>query len=374
MSEMKKLGFGMMRLPLTQPDDTTKIDFPQVCRMVDTFLEKGFTYFDTAYMYHNHNSERIVNEALVKRHPRDSFRLATKLPLGMMKGMEPSDMERIFQEQREKCGVDYFDYYLLHCLDKENYARAQEFDSFAFLQQKKAEGQIRKMGFSYHDNAELLDQILTEHPETEFVQLQINYLDWEDDMVQSRKCYEVCVRHQKPVIVMEPVKGGMLASIPDKAAELFKSHEPDVSVASWAVRFAASLDNVFMVLSGMSNEQQLQDNTAFMTDFKPLNNEELTVINQAVDIIHASIAVQCTACRYCTEGCPMKIAIPDYFTLYNRQLQFGDASRSRDRFRDLAGRSGKPSECIACGQCEDHCPQHLPIIENLKKAAELFEA
>ena len=172
---------------------------------------------------------------------------------------------------------------------------------------------------------------------------------------------------------MEPVKGGMLANIPEKASALFKSHEPEASVASWAVRFAASLDNVFMVLSGMSNEQQLQDNTAFMTNFKPLSKEELTLIDQAVDIIHASIAVQCTSCRYCTEGCPMKIAIPDYFTLYNRQFQFGDASRSRDRFKDLAGRSGKPSECIACGQCEEHCPQHLPIIENMKKLAEMFE-
>lgn len=373
MSEMKKLGFGMMRLPLTQPDDPTKIDLPQVCRMVDTFLGKGFTYFDTAYMYHNHCSEKIVKKALVERHPRDCFKLATKLPLGMMKGMEPSDMERIFQEQREKCGVDYFDYYLLHCLDKENYARAQKFDSFAFLQQKKAEGQIRKMGFSYHDNAELLDQILTEHPETEFVQLQINYLDWEDDNVQSRKCYEVCVKHGKPVIVMEPVKGGMLANIPEKAADLFKSCEPDASIASWAVRFTASLDSVFMVLSGMSDEQQLQDNTSFMTDFKPLSKEELTIIDQAVDIIHASIAVSCTSCRYCTEGCPMKIAIPDCFTLYNRQYQFGDASHSKERFKDLIGRSGKPSECIACGQCEEHCPQHLPIIENLKKLAGMFE-
>lgn len=369
--EMKKLGFGMMRLPLTQADNPTKIDLPQVCQMVDTYLEKGFSYFDTAYMYHNYTSEIIVNEALVKRHPRESFKLATKLPVALLKQKE--DVERIFEEQRKKCGVDYFDYYLLHCLDTGNYQVAQNLDCFAFIVQKKSEGKVKKIGFSYHDNAKLLDEILTAHPEIEFVQLQINYLDWEDPKVQSRKCYEVCVKHEKPVIVMEPVKGGMLASVPEEVASLFQLQEPDMSVASWAVRYAASLSNVFMVLSGMSNYEQLLDNTEYMQTFIPLNAAEIETVNKAVDIIHSSIAIQCTACRYCVEGCPMKIAIPEYFSIYNAQLQFGDASRAKGRFSTLADKNGKPSECIACGQCEGHCPQHLPIIENMRKVSELFE-
>lgn len=368
---MKKLGFGMMRLPQTQADDPTKVDLPQVCQMVDAFLEKGFTYFDTAYMYHNYVSENIAKEALVKRHPRDSFKLATKLPVRLLKQKE--DMERIFEEQRQKCGVEYFDYYLLHCLDTENYRTAQALDSFSFIVRKKTEGKVKNIGFSYHDSAELLDEILTAHPEIEFVQLQINYLDWDDSKVQSRKCYEVCVKHEKPVIVMEPVKGGMLASVPQEVASLFHSQAPDMSVASWAVRYAASLPNVFMVLSGMSNYEQLLDNTKYMQSFTPLNDTEMAIINKAVDTIHSSIAIQCTACRYCVEGCPKKIAIPEYFSLYNTQLQFGDASRSKGRFNDLTGKNGKPSECIACGQCESHCPQHLPIIENMQKVSALFE-
>lgn len=368
---MKKLGFGMMRLPLTQADDPTKIDLPQVCQMVDTFLDRGFCYFDTAYMYHNYASENIVKEALVKRHPRESFKLATKMPVRMLKQKE--DVERIFEEQRQKCGVDYFDYYLLHCLDTENYQVAKDMDCFAFMIQKKAEGKAKKIGFSYHDSAELLDEILTAHPEFEFVQLQINYLDWEDEKVQSRKCYEVCVKHEKPVIVMEPVKGGMLASVPEDVSALFQSQRPDMSVASWAVRYAASLPNVFMVLSGMSNSAQLLDNTDYMQNFIPLDLTERKTVDQAVDIIHSRIAIQCTACRYCVEGCPMKIAIPEYFSLYNKQLQFGDASHARAGFDNLSGKHGKPSECIACGQCESHCPQHLPIIENMQKVSELFE-
>lgn len=369
--EMKKLGFGTMRLPQTDPDDPTKIDFPQVCRMFDTFLEQGFTYFDTAYMYHNYASEPMVKQALVSRHPRDSFKLATKMPISLLK--DAADMPRIFQEQCEKCGVEYFDYYLLHCLDTNNYKKAQDMDSFSFAMAKKAEGKIRNFGFSYHDNAELLDEILTAHPEVEFVQLQINYLDWEDDNVQSRKCYEVCVKHDKPVIVMEPVKGGMLASIPEAVSQLFKAENPTASAASWAVRFAASHENVFMVLSGMSNYEQLLDNISFMQNFTPLTADELATIEKAVDLIHSSIAIQCTACRYCVEGCPMKLAIPDYFKLYNMHLQFGDAARAKMRFSNYNGKAGKPSECIACGQCEEHCPQHLPIIENMKKVAKIFE-
>ncbi len=367
---MKNLGMGMMRLPLLNADDPTSIDFDQVCRMVDTFLERGFTYVDTAYMYHNHVSEYVVGDALVKRHPRGSYQLATKLPIFFAK--EQGDLERFFNEQCEKCKTDYFDYYLIHCLDKGNMKPATEFDAFGFVLQKKAEGKVGKVGFSFHDSAELLDEILTAHPEMEFVQLQINYIDWEDENVQSRKCLEVCQKHNKPVIVMEPVKGGMLASIPEEAESLFKSYAPDASVASWAVRFAASCPNVFMVLSGMSNEEQLLDNMSFMQDFKPLSDEERGIVDKAVDIIHKAIAIQCTGCAYCVEGCPVKIPIPEYFKMYNSQCQYGDASRAKARFAEKKN-DGQPSQCIECGQCEGHCPQHLPIIENMKKVAEMFE-
>lgn len=244
---MKKLGFGLMRLPVTKKDDPTKIDMKQLGKMADVFVENGFTYFDTAYMYHDGISEKAVKKAIVARYPRESFLLATKLPTMFLK--EEGDHERIFAEQLEKCGVDYFDYYLLHNLNVENYAIAEKFGSFAYVAKLKKEGKIRHMGFSFHDTAEVLDKILTEHPEAEFVQLQINYLDWDDPTIQSRKCYETAVRHGKKVIVMEPVKGGTLANLPEEAAKLLKEAHPDWTQAGWALRFVAGLENVMTVLS-----------------------------------------------------------------------------------------------------------------------------
>ena len=371
----KKLGFGLMRLPRLDPNNEGSIDLEQTKQMVDTFLQRGFTYFDTAWMYCAFKSENAVKDALTSRHPRESYTLATKLHAAYIHSLD--DRDAIFNTQREKTGVDYFDYYLLHDVGVEHYEIYKKYDCFAWIAEKKRQGLIKHMGFSFHDTAEVLDKILTEHPEMEFVQLQINYLDWDSEGVQSRKCYEVATKHGKPVIVMEPVKGGTLAKLPAAAEALLRQADPGASIPSWAVRFAASLPNVKMVLSGMSSTEQLLDNTGYMQDFVPLTQQEQAVIAQAVGIINASIAIPCTGCAYCTEGCPMHIAIPKYFSLYNAEMQElkeKDFTSQGTYYDNLTLKFGKASDCIGCGQCESVCPQHLPIIENLKRVAKQFEA
>ncbi len=369
----KKLGFGLMRLPLTNPDDASSIDIELTKKMVDSFIENGFTYFDTAWMYCGFNSENAVKEALVKRHPRDSYTLATKLHAGFLQTKE--DRDKIFQTQLEKTGVDYFDYYLIHDVGLDHYKVYTELDCFHWLMDKKEKGLVKHIGFSYHDNAELLDKVLTEHPEMEFVQLQINYLDWDSEGIQSRKCYEVAVKHNKPVIVMEPVKGGTLAKVPENVEEMYQAYDADMSVPSWAIRFAASLDNVKMVLSGMSNMEQLMDNMSYMKDFVPLNETENAMVMKAVKMINSNIAIPCTGCAYCVDGCPMNIAIPKYFSLYNadrQEVKEKGWTPQGEYYDRLTGTFGKASDCVGCGQCEHVCPQHLPIINNLKEVANYF--
>ncbi len=364
----KKLGFGMMRLPKIDPTKEDSIDIEETKRMVDYFIENGFTYFDTAWMYMGFASENAVKEALVKRYARDTYTLATKLHAGFINTKEYRD--KVFNEQLRKTGVEYFDYYLVHDIEEEFYRKFTELDVFNWLKEKKEAGLVKKMGFSFHDKPELLDRVLTEHPEMEFVQLQINYLDWNSENIQSRKCYEVATKHGKPVIVMEPVKGGTLANVPKKAEELFKGKHPEMSVPSWAIRYVASLENVKMVLSGMSNMEQMKDNVSYMKEFKPLDEEERGIIEKALSIINGEIAVACTGCAYCVDGCPMNIPIPRYFSLYNLNKKGDRPEQRKQEYKEITKEFGAADACIECRQCENICPQHLPITQHLKEVSE----
>lgn len=366
----KKLGFGCMRLPVID-GNTENIDDGLFCKMIDCFMEQGFTYFDTAYPYHNQKSEEAVKRCLVERYEREKFYLADKMP--MWNAKEYADYEKIFAEQLERCGVSYFDFYLLHALNVSRYEEGIKLGAFTFIQKMKQEGKIRHIGFSFHDTADVLDKILTEHPETEFVQLQINYYDWESENVQSRKCYETAVKHGVPVIVMEPVKGGTLANLVPKAGKVLKALDQNASYASFAVRYAASLENVFMVLSGMSDMEQLTDNTSYMREFVPLNEEEQDGIAKVVEELAKLPTIPCTKCRYCVDGCPQKINIPELFQAYDQVIQFGDNAISRRSYENAMKEHGLPESCVECGLCEEQCPQHLEIRTLLKDVTKVFE-
>lgn len=367
---MKHLSFGLMRLPLLDPNDNRSIDLAAVTRMADRFLENGFTHFDTAYPYHGGRSEEAFREAVVRRYPRQNFAVTDKMPLWLLEGRE--DLENIFARQLERCGVEYFDYYWLHALNAQRLEQCRQLDAFRFLERKKAEGRIRHTGFSFHDSAQVLDELLTAHPELEYVQLQLNYLDWDTETVQSRRCYETARRHGKRVMVMEPVKGGALAQLPPEAEALLKELDPGLSPAAWALRFAGGLEGVDMVLSGMSNMEQLEENMRTFDPLRPLSPREGEALSQAAELIRQAISIPCTACRYCTDGCPKHIPIPDYFQLYNDAKQ-GRRSPAGSLDKLVRTFGGTPSDCIACRQCEDHCPQKLPIVQYLAQTAKLLE-
>lgn len=368
-----KLGFGLMRLPKVEDASGERIDLGQVERMVDAFLDAGLTYFDTAYVYHDGQSECVARKALVERHPREAFTLATKLPAWKLE--KPEDMQRIFDEQLERTGAGFFDYYLLHNVADEHIGVYERMGAWEWAQRLRDKGLIRHLGFSFHDTADVLDRLLTEHPEVEFVQLQINYLDWGHDVVQSGACYEVAERHGVPVVVMEPVKGGTLAKLPEDVAAPLTALDASASQASWALRFAASLSQVKMVLSGMSTETQMADNLATLAPsaFKPLTQEERDALHEVVSRYTSVETVGCTACRYCTPGCPQGIDIPTIISCVNNRRRYRDGRSEMAYQRALTAGSARASACVACGQCESACPQHLPIIEVLKEAAEAFD-
>ena len=364
--DVPKLGFGLMRLP----KKGVGTDIEQTKKMVDLFMEAGFTYFDTAFVYPG--SEKAIKKALVDRYPRESYTLCTKINAFMLAPNEKAAKQQ-FYTSLERTGAGYFDYYLLHAFMEKNYRKYDKFHLWDFVKEQKEKGLVKYFGFSYHDGPELLDQILTEHPEVDFIQLQINYADWEDPSVASRANYEVARKHGKSIVVMEPVKGGTLANPPKAVRKLFDAYHPDMSYASWAIRFVASLDGIITVLSGMSNIAQMEDNLSYMRDFKPLNDEEQKIIQQAQRILGHSATIPCTACHYCMEGCPTGIRIPDIFAAMNKEIGNGQTEEAKAAYAKAVSEGAAASACIACGQCENACPQHLTVIEYLRQAAEMFE-
>lgn len=372
---MVQLGFGMMRLPLLDENDQTSIDVEQVKKMVDTYMESGFNYFDTAFVYHEGVGESTFKKTVVERYPRDSFKIATKLPLFVI--TEESQLEPIFAQQLENCGVDYIDYFMLHNVSGFTENAWKNVDLYSFIEKKKREGKIKHIGISTHGDAEFLEEILFDHPELEFVLLQINYLDWEDEGIDAKKCWEVARKYNKKIMVMEPYKGGFLADVPEEAEKVMKEHAPDRSVVSWAMRFVANIEDIDVVLTGASTLEQLEDNIHEFKNADSLNDDEMEVIKEVTEIINSNITVDCTKCRYCVDACAEDIDIAKIFDLYNKHkmlkiddwTQFGNAYLNYTKLPDV----GIASDCIECEACIEECPQSINIPDVLKDVAKTFE-
>ncbi len=362
-----KLGFGLMRLPRLASGG---FDIEQMKTMVDKFIEAGGTYFDTAYVYEG--SEEATGKALVERYPRESYTLCSKLNAWLNSPDEASAKQQIYTSL-ERTGAGYFDYYLLHALQENNYKIYDEYHLWDYVKELKEKGLIKHYGFSFHASPELLDELLTAHPDVELVQLQLNYADWENPEVASRACYEIARKHGKSITVMEPVKGGALADPIPAVRDILTGANPDASCASWAIRYVASLDGIITVLSGMSNIPQMEDNLSYMKDFTPLSEGEQEVIKRAQAALDSADSIPCTACHYCTEGCPMEIKIPEIFKARNEQLIYNNNNRARMLYNEATSGGAKASDCIACGQCEGACPQRLEIISLLAECAANLE-
>ena len=368
LSKMPKLGFGCMRLPVK--DD--EIDIEQMKEMVDLYLNAGLNYFDTAYVYHRGKSEVAIKEAIIDRYPRESFILADKLPAWEIHSKE--DRDRIFNEQLERTGAGYFDMYLLHSVEDGNIHIYRENDCFEWAKAKRDEGLIIHFGFSFHGTPGLLKELLDEHPEVEFVQIQLNYADWDNPKVRSGELHQILCERNIPMVIMEPIKGGTLAKLRPELEAHYLEAEPNKSIASWALRFVGSLPGVMTILSGMSALEQMKDNVNTFTHFEPLNEKEKELIDQVVKEMFSVEQIGCTACRYCTEGCPMNIAIPDIFRIVNEHTIYENVDKAKFSYGFLLNKDhGKASDCLQCGQCESVCPQHLPIIELMQKASKLLD-
>lgn len=363
LNKLSKLGFGMMRLP----ENDHEIDVEKTKYMVDAYMNSGMNYFDTAYMYHSGKSETVIKEVLVKRYSRDAYFLVDKFPIWMNK-----DKDEVFKDQLERCGVQYFDLYLLHGIEDGNIEAYEKANCFEWGIQLRNEGKIHHFGISYHGSPEVLDEILTKHPEIEIVQIQLNYMDMDNPIIQSKKQHEVLLKHKLPILVMEPVKGGTLANVSKNIEALMKQSNPKGSIASWALRYAGSLKNVVTVLSGMSTMEQLNDNINTFKDFKQLNNEEYKVIEQVTEMMKKDKLIACTSCRYCLDGCPSSINIPEIFKALNAKKLSKNDWLSEDYYNAVTLNS-KASTCLKCGLCESVCPQHLSIIHYLEEAVEVFE-
>ena len=368
--ELPKLGFGLMRLPTLPGGSQKDIDFDTVQKMVDLYMSRGFSYFDTAYVYHEGHSEEVIKKCLVPNYPRESFQVVDKIPLWNIKSKE--DLEAILHTELERTGLEYLDILFLHGIGAQQFDMLEQVGAWDWLKSVKERGLAKHIGFSYHSPAEPLDDLLDKHPEVEVVQLQINYVDWDSEEVLSRLCWEACRRHNVAVTIMEPIKGGSLADPHPNVKEIFKKANPDASLASWALRFAASLDGVITVLSGMSTIGQMEQNIGFFKDFQPLNDKERAVIDEVIAALNARPGIPCTACRYCEKDCPQSIAISSVFSARNTELVFGNPAGAKGSYGIALMSGSNPADCIGCGQCEAACPQKISIVEELKKAVAAY--